>query len=105
MSKKQEEKDSRVNAERFEMLALLHGYNELAKLSSTLGERVYYRLFCQQIEKELAAKYDVKITHTEERGPTLLTLGHKPPYITFSARDIEAMRQTVAAYDAEQATK
>jgi hypothetical protein len=93
------EKVSRVNGERWEMLARLHGYNELARLSGTLGERVYCRLICQDIEKALAKDYGVTITHTEDKRPTVLTLGHKPPFIIFTERDIEAMRSTVIAYD------
>ena len=93
------EKASRVNRERWEMLARLHGYNELAKLSATLGERVYCRTVCLDIERVLAKDYEIEITHTEDKSPTILTLGHKPPFIIFTERDIEAMRSAVAAYD------
>ena len=62
------EKASRVNRERWEMLARLHGYNELAKLSATLGERVYCRTVCLDIERVLAKDYEIRITHTEDRA-------------------------------------
>jgi hypothetical protein len=101
-AKNTEAKTTKKNAERFEMLARLHGYNELARLTTNLGEKVYFRLFCKQIEAELATKYDVTITHTETTGATVLTLGYKPPFIVFTERDIEAMRVAVAEHDARK---
>src|SRR5271155_2557662 len=92
-------KEEFENAARFELLARLHGYNEMAKMSEILGEKVYCRLARDQIEALLESRYGVKITRGTPDEPTLLTLGHKPPFIKFSERDIEMMRQTIAEYD------
>jgi hypothetical protein len=97
-----EEKAQRLNNVRYELVARIYGYNELAKLATNLGEKVYARLMRQEIERVLAADYGVTITRPDDLGPTVLTLGQKPPFILFHARDIEMMRQAVAAYDAQE---
>jgi hypothetical protein len=97
---KRDQEDNK-NIERWGLLAILHGYNEMAKLTEVLGEKVYFRLMRDATEKELAENFDVTIEKAEDGlGPTILTLGQKPPFIIFHERDIEAMRAAVAAYDA-----
>jgi hypothetical protein len=93
-------KELRENGERWELLARLHGWNELAKWVETLGEKVYCRLNRDRVEAILLEKYDVKVNRGKDLGPTILTLGAKPPYIVFHERDIEGMRAAVAEYDA-----
>jgi hypothetical protein len=90
------------DAERFELLARLHGYNEMAKKSEILGEKAYCRIARDHVESALESKYGVKITRGTPDEPTLLTLGHTPPYIKFSERDIEMMRRAVADYDTKK---
>jgi hypothetical protein len=89
------------NHELWGLLALLHGYNELAKLTDVLGQKVYCRVMRDAAEKEIEENFDVKIARDESGGgPTILTLGQNPPFIIFREQDIEAMRAAVAAYDA-----
>jgi len=78
-------------------VALVHGYNELAKTSKTLGEKVYFRLARDQAE-EWAAQAGVKINRGDQ-GNVVLELTAKPPFIVFHERDIELMREAVAAFD------
>lgn len=91
------------NLKRWELLALLHGYNELARLSKVLGEKVFFRLHCQTIEKLLAKDYGVVIPHTETPGSTILVLGHRAPFVIFHERDIELMRAAVKKHDGDDA--
>jgi hypothetical protein len=92
-------KKDEKNFRRWEMLALLHGYNELATRTDVLGQKVFFRLCCQKIEEVLKKDFDVQIPHTEQTGPTVLVLGHKAPFIVFHARDIELMRAAVEKHD------
>ena len=83
----------------FQTIALLFGYNELAKQTDVLGEKVYFRLIRQQYEEMLKEDgQEVEIIHDQ----TILTLNQKPPYVRFSEKDIELMREAVREYDAKK---
>jgi hypothetical protein len=78
--------------------ALLCGYNELAKLGQTLGEKVYFRLRRDAAHEELA-----RLGHHVEmiEDEAVLVLNDRPPHIRFTAADIELMRKCVAEHDAK----
>ena len=77
--------------------ALLLGFNELAKLTPVLGEKLYFRLRRDAAHQELTTLGH----HVEMTGAKIvLTLGQRPPFVKFLATDIEAMRGAVAAHDA-----
>lgn len=81
------------------MVALLLGYNELAKRATVLGEKVYWRMMVNAIEEKLkaeGAKFDML------RDPPMLVLSSHQPVIIFTEKDIEMMRETVRKYDEEK---
>lgn len=87
----------RKNAKIWHFLALAHGYNELAKLSDSLGEKIYCRVGRDEAEKSLRELgVDLK---KGDRGMTTVTLGMKAPYITLTDADVETMRRHVAEHD------
>jgi hypothetical protein len=83
-------------------VAMVYGYNELTKTSKTLAEKVYFRMGRDQAE-QWAAEAGVKIGRGDQ-GAVVLELTAAPPFITFHERDIELMREAVAAFDARAAT-
>ncbi|MEN6535464.1 MAG: hypothetical protein ABFD89_17505 [Bryobacteraceae bacterium] len=73
------------------------GYNELARKSEKLGEKVFFRFVRAAVEVELvAAGLKIEIT----RDPVILTLDAKRPWIELTQADIELMRKCVAEHDA-----
>ena len=86
-------------AETHELYALIIGYNELAKNTGALGERVYFRL-CRDHALKCLQEAGGEMTMTNEND-VVLTLRDKPPYVKFRSKDIELMRKCVAEFDAE----
>lgn len=80
------------------MLALIHGFNAMATMAITLGEKAYYRLLRDDAERRFE-EMGGKINRIEEHKPILVIPGAVPE-IRFDARDIELMRECVARYDA-----
>ena len=93
--------EARKDAEAWHHVAVVRGYNELAKEAKTLGEKVYFRLARDHAEGE-AAKAGVKINRVDQ-GNVILEMTTAPPFITFHERDIEFMRAAVAAFDKARA--
>lgn len=89
------------NAELWHLLAVVYGYNELAKLATNLAEKVYFRLSRDYAEEE-AAKLGTTINRGDQ-GNVVLELRTKPPFIIFHELDIEMMRAAVAAFDKARA--
>ena len=75
------------------------GANELAKLSATLGDKVFYRLLRDQAKKEYLALGGV-IEQETQPGETIVLESN--PGFTFYESDIEAMRKLVADFDAKK---
>ncbi len=90
------------NAERWHTIALMFGYNELAKLATTLGEKVYCRLMRDRAEAEYK-----QLGGTDEIDRSgdkiVLVLSHVMPHVVFTEKDIEMMRAAVRAHDDERA--
>lgn len=81
--------------EMWAFLAMMLGFNELAKTQDTLGRKLFCRLGCQQAEKSLRALgADISV----ERKPAVVTLP-RPPHVEFTEDDIELMRAAVAEHD------
>jgi hypothetical protein len=85
------------NAKRWDCLALLMGYNELAKDATTLGAKMYLRMGRDVAHKryeELGGQIDITVT------PPLVIVDTRPPWVALTQRDVDLMREAVADYDA-----
>lgn len=89
---------------RANFIALVFGYNELAKRAETLGEKAFYALARDDAEKRALAAGAIEGI---QRNPPLLTITSKygPPHVVFTKTDIELMRKCVADFDAAQAAE
>lgn len=90
----------RKNARIWHHLALAHGYNELAKLSDKLGEKIWCRVGRSVAEEELL-KLGVKLNM--KQSPTVVTLSARPPHILLTEDDVALMRKYLAEYDLAKA--
>lgn len=85
-------------------MAMVLGYNELARHGASLGAKVYYRLMREGWMKEF-----VRLGGNEdmigEPAKVVLALPIGEPIVRFSESDIELMREAVAAYDTAHPTK
>lgn len=80
-------------------LALVYGYNELARKAETLGSKVYCRIARDDAEKTLIENgYAMKLNRKEP----VLTLRHSLPYINFTEDDIALMRKFLEEQDKEK---
>lgn len=93
------EKDFHATHEVWMHVALVHGYNEMAKSAESLGTKIYFRI-CRDkaTENALALGVTMKITHKEH----ILEIEKGPVHIRFTLDDIDLMRKCVAEYDAEK---
>jgi hypothetical protein len=82
---------------RWQLIALVYGFNTLAKEAKTLAEKVYFRMARDHAEDELKTKGVGVLANDSSRVLELPESG--PPYIRFGERDIELMRETVRKYD------
>jgi hypothetical protein len=90
------EQDLVMTARKWDALASIIGFNELATNGRTLGEKVYFRMSRDAAEKRYAALGGE--LNKSSVGPVVLTIG-PGPFIEFAERDIELMRAAVAAFD------
>jgi hypothetical protein len=92
-------KKTKDNASKISLLALVIGYNELAKQADVLGDKVWYRLAREDALKRLReAGGDLEVTPGDK---VILTLQEYPVRVAFTTADIELMRKAVADYDEE----
>lgn len=85
------------NARRWDALARIVGYNELAREAKTLGEKVYLRL----ARDEARRQYQSLGGEVRDTGPEPeVVVGTRPPFVVMSAADVELMRAAVAQWDA-----
>lgn len=85
-----------ADAEYWTMAATAVGFNELAKMGRTLGEKVYMRLFRDRAEELLTGAGHAAIFARDDAVAGVLP---GPPFIKFLASDIELMRQLVKEHD------
>ena len=74
------------------------GFNELAKLGKTLGEKTYSRMMRGAAEEQFV-KLGGNRMFQEEPSVVVLTTDDGLPWVKFRECDIELMREAVAAYD------
>lgn len=86
-----------ANFRRHAAIALVFGFNELAKKASTLNEKVFFRLAREQANEDAKA-LGVGVQYELEK--VILQLPGGPPWVRFRASDIELMRAAVARHDA-----
>ncbi len=88
---------SEKNTARWDALARLVGYNELARDAKTVGEKLYLRLARDMAEEAyVALGGQVKRSETSEE----IVVPTRPPFIVLGPDDIELMRRAVIEYDA-----
>lgn len=90
------EKDKEEFARQWQKVAMVYGFNELANQAKTLGEKVFFRMARDTVEDALVEEgFEVL-----KRDQTILQLPFPgPPFIRFTEKDIELMRETVKQYD------
>lgn len=81
----------------WDALALVHGYNALAKQAPTFGEKTLCYLGLQHAEKRVE-KLGGKITYDAAQTATI-TLDRRLPPIRLTPQNIELMRKAVKEYD------
>jgi hypothetical protein len=98
----EEEARDKQASERYTYLALALGYNELAKLGRSLGEKMYFRLARDQAVDMLvkAGGNGGKSPFTEEQAVVTIHVEDGMPWIKLLARDVDLMRAYVAEHDA-----
>lgn len=96
-----EKKEQEKQSERVLYIATAMGYNELAKLTDVLGEKVYYRLMREQYQKKLT-EAGGQMLFAQDEGVCSIEVPGEAFRIKFLESDIAAMRQAVADYDAEK---
>lgn len=88
--------DMMKNAELWDALARLVGYNELARNAKTVGEKMYLQLArdeAQKVYEGLGGKIDLKAS------PPEIVVQTSPPFIALDAEDIALMREAIDAFD------
>ncbi len=100
MTKREREKKQRLIAKQWHYLALVVGYNELAKhKENTLGELTYLRMGRDHAEAEYTRLGGAGSIDRSAKPIAILT--DRPLHIVFTEKDIELMRAAVAEYDAK----
>lgn len=89
-------------AKRWHLVATCIGYNELAKMAKTLGEKVYFRLIRDATEERLIEHGGQRLFKGPDEIIVEISVPDHMPYIRLSDADIELMREAVAAYDARK---
>lgn len=81
-------------------IAMVYGFNELARNAETLGEKVAFRLMVSKIEEWLVA-HGVTIPKSSDNS-VVLEIPCGPMTMQFRESDLELMRAAVAKLDAER---
>jgi hypothetical protein len=90
------------NAQKWDLLARVVGYNELVKTAETLGEKMYLRLARDSALAKYASlggQFDV------EQDEPVLIVQTRPPFLVLSDDDMKLMREAVAAHDERVASR
>lgn len=88
-------KKKKSDYEKWALLALVFGYNELAKTAQSLGEKVFLRLARDAAEEDYRA-LGGELDRTNEE--VVVTINEFPK-IAFTAKDIDLMRKAVEEHD------
>ncbi len=90
--------EDQASHKRWVAAAMCLGYNELAKIATVLGEKVYWRLARDAAENHFVELGGNKI-YKEESSVLELEIPDAMLRIKFREQDIELMRATLAAHD------
>ncbi len=101
--RKPRKRSTKETWERWHSLALIHGFNELAKSSETLGEKVFCRMARDEAEKTYI-KLGGEIKKTEDEVVLILE-PKRMPHLKFTVKDIELMRVVVHEHDRDHDAK
>ncbi len=87
-------------------LATALGYNELAKLATSLGDKAYFRLLRDETNRRFVeeAGGNKDVFAIEDEVITIQVPYSSMPNIVFRARDVELMRDYVYEHDKKQRT-
>lgn len=89
--------DMKRRGDQFGRLAMIIGYNELAKQVATLGEKIFCRLIVGRLHKEYVDNGgELDMT---EREKVIVRLSERAPNILLYPRDIELMRKAIGEHD------
>ena len=104
-----EEEDRPLTEEELRMskywfaLAAMLGYNELAKLGKTLGEKVFFRMFREDWSKHFVDFGGNADVFTHEDSVINISVPYANlPHLRFRAEDVELMRDYVYEHDKKQ---
>lgn len=100
------DEEATKNHELWTTLALCLGFNELAKLGKTLGDKVYARLFRDKyVENLIALGGNGGVSpFADAKSIVEIEMPAPMPWLRFRATDIELMRTAVAEHDAAMVT-
>lgn len=93
---------SALDERKYMFWALSLGYNELAKLGRTLGEKMFFRLLRDAATDRLIADGGNRGQSPFANEPSVVEIhvdGDRMPWIKLLARDVELMRAYVAEHD------
>lgn len=93
-----ENADERGHA-RWRACAVCIGYNELAKLATTLGEKTYFRLLRDHSVGRFVELGGNANLFAQEGAVVEIVMPEGMPFIRFHERDIEMMRKAVEEHD------
>lgn len=96
-----DERAIKKNHERWTALAVCLGFNELAKLGESLGEKVYARLLRDKHLENFVRLGGNADLFKREPAVCEIVMPERMPNVTFRAEDIELMRKAVAEHDAD----
>jgi hypothetical protein len=97
--KKPKAEEAPIEVRRAHALAICIGFNELAKLSQTLGEKMFHRLARDNAVEGFVALGGNADLFAKEDGIVTIEVPGGPPHIVLHERDIALMRQAIAEHD------
>lgn len=87
------------NLKLWRLQALIFGWNELAKIATTMGEKTACRIARDNAEAEYASRGGVGRIDRDGPSTVLVLARGSTPYVTFREDDIELMRAAVRDHD------
>jgi hypothetical protein len=92
------ENENGHDVDRWTLLALVYGFNELTKMAENLRSKLYFRVLRDDAEREFVERGG-KAFLQHEPPALVLDAGVGMPSIRLREADIEAMRACVAEHD------
>jgi hypothetical protein len=79
---------------KWDLLAMIFGYNELAKVARTLGEKVFLRMARDAAQRQ----YESLGGQIDRRDDETICTISEFPKVEFSAKDIDLMKKAIDDY-------